>query len=68
MTSNRTIDCKAKIIEALKKMDEFDCKLLIVLKNKLFDGLISIGDIQRGIINNIPLENSISIIQRKEIR
>ena len=68
MTLNRTIDSKAKIIEALKKMDELDCKLLIVLNNKLFDGLISIGDIQRGIINNIPLENSISTIQRKTIK
>lgn len=68
MFKNRTIDYNSSILEALKLMDEFDVKLLIVLKKISFEGLISIGDIQRAIIKNIDLSTKISKILRREIK
>ena len=47
------INPESTIIDALKKMDSIDKKLLIVEKDNLFIGLLSIGDIQRAIIKNI---------------
>ncbi|HAY70830.1 MAG TPA: mannose-1-phosphate guanylyltransferase, partial [Saprospirales bacterium] len=36
-------------------MDQLDRKLLIVLRHNRFSGLLSAGDIQRAIIQNMPL-------------
>lgn len=55
------------ILSALKKMDKEKVKLLIVLKDEKFFGLLSIGDIQRAIINKTPLKTEIAGILRKEI-
>lgn len=56
------------ILSVLKRMDELKAKLLLVFNNLRFIGIITIGDIQRAIINNINLENSIStIINLKKI-
>lgn len=63
-----TIDKNASIIYALKQMDEKKHKLLIVLDSGLFYSLLSIGDIQRAIIANVPLEESVSKILRLEVR
>ena len=52
---------------ALKKMDQERTKLLIVGSLKRFEGLISIGDLQRAIIKNIDLNVPIGEIQRKDI-
>lgn len=57
----------ATILQALKAMDESERKLLLVLDNEKFIGLLSIGDIQRSILNKIPLETPISKILRKNI-
>jgi len=65
---NRDIDPDKSLIDALKQMDVLDKKLLIVIKNKKFIGLLSIGDIQRAIIQNKPLETKIVDILRKNIR
>ncbi|TFH47548.1 MAG: mannose-1-phosphate guanylyltransferase, partial [Bacteroidia bacterium] len=54
----------ASLVEALKKMDIEGVKLLIVVENGLFYGLISIGDIQRAIINNKPFSIEIQNIIR----
>jgi dTDP-glucose pyrophosphorylase len=56
------------ILETLKLMDTLDKKLLIVSQGEVFIGLVSIGDIQRAIINNFGLENTILSILRKEIK
>lgn len=49
-------------------MDESKRKLLIVLQdNQTFFSLLSIGDIQRAIINNIPLDSSVEKILRDDI-
>jgi len=56
------------IWSALKKMDEVNAKLLLLLSdNGHFEGLVTIGDIQRAIIANISLDNTIDTIIRKNI-
>lgn len=56
------------LLVALRKMDETKRKLLIVLNDDLtFFSLISVGDIQRSIINNRPLDSSIEHILRTDI-
>ncbi|MCA6363777.1 MAG: nucleotidyltransferase family protein [Bacteroidetes bacterium] len=49
-------------------MDAIDRKLLLVFDNDVFKGLLSIGDIQRAIIKNIPLDQAISSVMRSNIR
>lgn len=68
MYKNRTINSNDSILNALKKMDALDKKLLIVLKEDGFAGLLSAGDIQRAIIQNKELNTPISQVLRKNIR
>lgn len=68
MVRNRSIQYNETIIEALKKMDILDKKLLVVLENNKFYGLLSAGDIQRAIIKNKTLETQVSEVLRKNIR
>lgn len=63
-----TIEKSTSIIAALKQMDEKKHKLLLVLDQGLFYSLLSIGDIQRAIIANVPLEDPVSKILRPEVR
>jgi dTDP-glucose pyrophosphorylase len=63
-----TIEKTTSIIAALKQMDEKKHKLLLVLDKGLFYSLLSIGDIQRAIIANVPLEEPVSKILRPEVR
>lgn len=69
MKDNNKIKVSSNInlISALKKMDEINCKLLIVVKGDIFLSVLSIGDIQRAIINKIPLESNIKSILRKNV-
>ena len=62
------INSSDSIIFALKKMDEVNRKLLIVMEETHFLSLISIGDIQRAIINNTDLSTPIKNILRSQIR
>lgn len=68
MYKNRTIQFNETLLEALKKMDLLDKKLLIVLNSKKFVSLLSAGDIQRAIIQNKPLDTIIIEVLRKNIR
>lgn len=52
----------------MKQMNSLDKKLLIVINNEEFAGLLSAGDIQRAIIKNLPLDTRVSAILRKNIR
>jgi len=53
---------------ALKQMDEINRKLLIVInEDGTFFSLLSIGDIQRAIIRNLPLDTKISEVVRQDI-
>lgn len=64
----RNIKPEKTLLEALKQMDALDKKLLIIIDKNKFSGLISVGDIQRAIIQNIPLETSIIKIIRQQFR
>jgi len=68
MLKNRTIAHDATLLDALKKMDALDKKLLIVLNNGKFAGLLSAGDIQRSVIQNKPLETPVNNVLRSKIR
>lgn len=68
MYRGRNISLTTSLLDALKRMDEFDCKLLIVLDDNKFLGLLSAGDIQRAIINNKSLNTEISKVLRKDIK
>jgi len=61
------IDKRTSIGSSLKKMDDEKTKLLIVGSTQNFEGLLSIGDIQRAIIKNIDLDTPIAYILRKDI-
>ncbi|MCF8296625.1 MAG: NTP transferase domain-containing protein [Saprospiraceae bacterium] len=56
------------IIEALKRMDEIGRKLLIVVEGDRYFGLLSIGDIQRAILEKTDLSEPIERILRKEVK
>lgn len=58
------INSDCTILEALKRMDLIKRKLLLVIDDRKYNGLLSIGDIQRGIINNVELSNPISHLNR----
>lgn len=55
------------IIAALKQMDAMKVKLLLVLDGEKFCSLLSIGDIQRAIIANVPLESPLEQILRERV-
>jgi dTDP-glucose pyrophosphorylase len=55
------------LLEALKIMNEIKRKLLIVIENEKFVGVLSIGDIQRAILNKHLLADNVVNILRKEI-
>lgn len=61
------VDSETSILSTLNKMDKEKTKLLIVGYNDKFNGLISIGDLQRAIINNTDINSPISEILRKDI-
>lgn len=60
--SNITITPSTTLLTALKTMDERSVKTLFVFRGNRFDGLLTIGDIQRAIINNISLDEYIETI------
>ncbi len=64
----RIIEPTKTLLHAMQQMDENDIKLLIILKDKTFVGLVSIGDIQRAIINNISLDTNVKEVIRDNIK
>lgn len=53
------------LLNAMKRMDEAKVKILFVHCKEHFEGIITIGDIQRAIINNIDLKEPVSRILNK---
>lgn len=49
-------------------MDQLDKKLLIVLDGEKYFGLLSIGDIQRAIIQNISVQSPVKDILRDKVK
>ena len=61
------ISPKSSILECLKKMDEIGKKLLVLTDGDTFVNVLSIGDIQRAIINNVDLSTEVFQITREII-
>ena len=55
------------LVDCLKKMDEIGKKLLVITENGKFINVLSIGDIQRAIINNVDLQSRADGITREII-
>ncbi len=65
---NITLTGDESILCAMKQMDLQGHKLLIIIRKGKFAGLVSIGDIQRAIIKNLPLKTPVKKIIRRDIR
>lgn len=62
---DRVISPSVSLLDAMKQMDEAKVKTLFVLRDTHFVGIITIGDIQRAIINNIALKEPVERILDK---
>ena len=62
------IDKNTTLLEAMKKMDELDIKLLMVTEGDRFYSLLSIGDIQRYLIKNQSIDDVVDHALRKDIK
>lgn len=62
-----TIDCKATLLYALQLMNKTQHKLLIVLKDGHYRGLISVGDVQRSIIKGLELTTPVESVIREKL-
>ena len=58
----RTIESSMSIMSALKLMDSMHTKLLFVFESSKFIGILTIGNIQRSIIQGVHLDSPISLI------
>jgi dTDP-glucose pyrophosphorylase len=66
--SNITITPSTRLLAALKTMDEQKVKTLFVFDDKRFEGLFTLGDVQRAIIKNIGLDKNVgTILDRHKI-
>lgn len=66
--ANRIIALSATLLDAMKKMDIQKAKTLFVFNDDNFEGLLTLGDIQRAIINNIALSETVeTIIDKNKI-
>lgn len=65
---NESITIKTSLLGALKTMDSQKVKTLFVYSDNHFEGILTVGDIQRAIINNKALDEPISsIIDRDKV-
>ena len=62
------VDQAASLLSAIKQMDRLDRKLLLVTDQGRYIGLLSLGDIQRAIIQGVALERPVSDAMRANIR
>lgn len=62
---DRVISPYVSLLDAMKQMDEVKVKTLLVLCDEHFEGILTIGDIQRAIIHNIALKEPVSRILNK---
>ena len=63
-----SINKSTTILQTLKKMDELSVRLLLVMDGDTFISLVSIGDLQRAIIKNLPLTTHVNNVFRKNIK
>ena len=65
IVQNRTIAPSSSLLDAMKAMDEQKVKTLFVFDGDHFEGLLTTGDIQRAIINNVALTEPVCRILDK---
>ncbi|NPD46741.1 nucleotidyltransferase family protein [Lentimicrobium sp. S6] len=65
---NVSIRPDTSILSALKQMDQFGFKLLMIVDENAFKGLVSVGDIQRAIIKNTTLDAEVYSVIRKDYK
>ena len=66
--TKETIHLRVSILSALKAMDSCKVKTLFVIEDGHFEGLLTVGDIQRAIIKNVGLAEPVSsILDRNKI-
>lgn len=58
----RAIQSTITVIQSLKRMDEKKVKMLFVYDNEKFLSILTIGDIQRAIINSVDLNSQVTSI------
>ena len=64
-----TITYKATLKEAIKSMDEGGIGLVCVLdENNNLEGIITDGDFRRAILNNISLDENVSLVINKNFK
>lgn len=65
---NRIIGPGCTLLEAMKLMDEIKMKILFVFTFDKFEGILTLGDIQRAIIKGVSLSDGvINILDRNKI-
>lgn len=68
MFGNSIITRNHTLFSALKHMDEIKRKVLFIVEDdNKFVGVLSLGDIQRAIINNFPLDTPVDAVLRELI-
>jgi dTDP-glucose pyrophosphorylase/CBS domain-containing protein len=65
---DRVIQANMTIIDAMKKMDTIDKKSLLVFDKDRFINIVTIGDIQRAIINDQPMTAQVGTVLRAQTR
>lgn len=63
--SNRVVSISSSLLDSMKIMDSQNAKILFVYDGEHFEGLLTIGDIQRAIIKNVSLTDPVSFILKK---
>ena len=63
---DRAISPSASLLDAMKQMDVVQVKMLFAFTDNRFEGIVTIGDIQRAIIKNVPLSSPLSAIIDKD--
>lgn len=63
---DRIVSLGTTLLDAMKTMDAQKVKTLFVLDGEHFEGLLTLGDIQRAIIKNIALSEPVSRILNKK--
>lgn len=63
--TNRIINSNFSLLQAMKKMDEEKVKTLFVFENEIFEGILTIGDIQRAIIKGYALSEHVNQVLDK---
>ena len=65
---DRLVSLSDSLLDAMKRMDANKVKTLFVFNDEQFEGIVTIGDIQRAIINNIALKEPVGrILNKKKI-